>query len=261
MARVLGNLSCSLLTIPLLITTVQQLLSLFARFKLDDPVLNSVIKKLLDCTTKIQQFFDRNRTSIYTTPIKDKYRVRGSIYHGFFCIILSKSRLPESTEREAAKQLMTILGNYGSEVYKEGYAEQTFHIGALLEDLKKPEFAAALQLTNTTHNIKDLTTAHIEFQAIYDQKIINDANETGPVIVEQKNYLTYYLSSLLSYIDLSIDLDIGPFKPVIYELNVILTNAMTTFHATQTRLANEEDGTADTKENAPELAGPQLSGK
>ena len=138
---------------------------------------------------------------------------------------------------------------------KRGTQSRHFISGRYLKISKGPESVSALELTNTTQYIKDFTTAHIEFQTIYDEKIIHDASESSSVITELKNDLIYYVSSLLSYIDLSTDLDIGPFKPVNSELNVILANTMATLRASQKRLANEINGTIATTDKMTEVTG------
>ena len=257
MSRTLNSLSCSRLALPLFNTSAQEMLTVFNRFNFDDPLLQKVLAKLAACTLKFHQFFDRQRTSIFTKPVNDKLKIQSKIYHGFYGMVVSMARLPESIEQKAASQILMILNNYGAEVYREGQSEQAFHIGSLLEDFKKPEMIVALKNANVAQYAQNLASAHLEYQAISDERIIHEANEGGPDILQLKDDLIYYVSSLLSYIDLAIDLEYGPFKPVDTELNIIIARTMATHRAAQTRLENEaqDNGASEAPKAATEAIG------
>ncbi|WP_321300318.1 DUF6261 family protein [Marinifilum fragile] len=126
--------------------------------------LTSVIGKVTEYNTSLTEAINRLKTY---SQIGEKDLVRDLQIRSLFKLVEGYTHIPVAEIKEAALVVYNVLVQYGLEIQHEDNAAETAEVNSMLNDLSKPEVAAAIaKLQGVAEIVAALTAAEKDFEAI-----------------------------------------------------------------------------------------------
>ncbi|TLX75191.1 hypothetical protein E9993_09830 [Labilibacter sediminis] len=169
----------------------------------EDTYLSEQINRLLQSNNQMTEALNENTPNNFLAA-KDKKR--DNAVRVIFYEVKSKALWPDPTISEAANKILNILDNYGLELINFGYATESAHINAMLQDLKNRDLASTIDtLPGLQILVDQLEIAQDEFETSYQEYISQEverkdllsAGKIGDIIIHQINKeLLVYLTAM-----------------------------------------------------------------
>ncbi|MDQ2180848.1 DUF6261 family protein [Marinifilum sp. D714] len=126
--------------------------------------LTSVIGKVTEYNTSLTEAINRLKTY---SQIGEKDLVRDLQIRSLFKLVEGYTHIPVAEIKEAALVVYNVLVQYGLEIQHEDNAAETAEVNSMLNDLSKPEVAAAIaKLQGVAEIVAALTAAEKDFETI-----------------------------------------------------------------------------------------------
>jgi len=183
--------------------------------KLDSQVVGSGIEEVTtskpylrfkEANTNLGQGYMLYRKSEFTEMLFELDQKRGNSYRGLFHGVQSFLYSDVPAEALAAKRLNVIFEHYGFDFLEGSYSGESSTLASFIEDLKKPENAAAIVMLKFEAKQAQLVNDVTTFDTTYDQKV-DDKNSKAEFVAatrvrrefEQatKSFLAYVQGKLL----------------------------------------------------------------
>ncbi len=222
-------------------TTSLSILNLTSSYDFSsDSYISSVIQQLADNTMRMT---DALKEEIIKSTLAPLDAQRDKAARVIFLEIKAKLIWPEEEIAQAAQVVMDVLDNYGMEVLNLSYSSESANIHALLQDFKKPDVAAAIQiLPNFDTLITHLKADQAAFEEAYQQYISKKAEQenllpagkVGEIIKNQIN------KDLISYLDVMRKVRSETFEECAQKIDMIIKENNSKVKARLTKLREKE---------------------
>jgi hypothetical protein len=151
----------------------------------------------------------------------------------------------DTTLATSGKMLVSIFKELGWSMNFDGYAEESSELNALLGQLAKAPGSTAIAAIGATSRLADLKTAQTDFETTYNEKVSAQAKVEYPKIYACRVAISRYLNGLLSYIDLTEEVDKGNYTIAANKIDEVITEFEAKAHSRQTRIANKDKKSTD----------------
>ncbi|PXX95747.1 hypothetical protein DF185_21890 [Marinifilum breve] len=129
-----------------------------------DVYLSELINTIRGYCTSLTEAL--NRLKVYS-QMAEKDNIRDMAIKSLFKLVEGYTHIPIAEINEAAKVVENVLEQYGMDIRNDDYAAETAEVNSLLNDLSKPEVAAAIaKLQGVAEIVAALTAAEKDFEAI-----------------------------------------------------------------------------------------------
>lgn len=204
---------------------------------------------LSSLTTRIDDAFQHSLGSALTQEIIALDERRDKAFIGFKSVLNGFTYHIDTTKQAHAKNAMNNIENYGKDITRKSYQEETAIISSLINDLEtKPELIAAVDGLNVTDWLTELKSSNEAFAAKYIERVGETAaNPLTSIQGLRANATVAYktlvyhiqahkvLSSSVAYISLLEELEV-----LTKQYNAVVDNRTTT---TETNTSNTEENT------------------
>lgn len=131
----------------------------------NDPTLMLSITNVNTTTEEMTEAINRRKTK---SPLEDADARRDDDYRSLYYSVKGYTYNSDTAVRSAAELINDIYDQYGLNVTKEGYSQETAHIEALLMHLRTTEALAAIALLpGVTQGVANLTQSQAAFTTTY----------------------------------------------------------------------------------------------
>lgn len=151
-----------------------------------------------------------------SVALSDKQR--NVAFRALRLVVEAYTLLENNPKAKDAQELLSIIKNYGLNLNKLSYSEQTAQLNKLIENFEKPENISKLNQISATLFFDALKEAQNNFKTLFDEQVIANAK-----LRKQKNAsilrkdLEKNLKRFLDYVTLM--MDIAQWKPFYNQLN------------------------------------------
>lgn len=179
--------------------------------------------------------------SEFTSQLFASDEARNQAFIGFRDYVRSFTHSNDGSVKTAAVSLAFIFEHVGNTIYRLGYVEKTAKMKTLLSNFSAPAAQNSIVTIGANQWMNLLETSQEAFEKVYKEKVDTESVIDNPIVYDAKQRITRYLKALLSYIDVSCDLDEGEkYVGIRDKIDDIITEIMTISRARGTRSENAD---------------------
>lgn len=209
---------------------------------IDDPFIKINITLVRSDIQNVEAALNRTSDSEYTKLIFNKDKKRDDCFISFKDAIRPFLRKDNPEIVEAAEYLVKIIEKHGTTLYSLGYVEQTSVMKLLFTDLQTGKAKGAMQkLPGLQSWYDDMVQAEKDFEDTYVDKTEDTSDKSILPLKQSLPVLSRHLIALVENIKIINDNAPGSCDALIDQMNIIISEIMTTAKANKTRKANKPD--------------------
>lgn len=164
--------------------------------------------------------------------------VRDDLYIVFRDLISAYKRRKTTEIRSAYEKLWNLIEKAGTTLYVLGYNEQSGKLAALFDELDQEEYQEAMKQLNIVSVYQELKQSPVDFQTIYDERLSQEADLNYPTLKEARARIIPHINSLLSVIDVLVELEPKKYQQLADKLSTITKQVMAAARSRKTHAAD-----------------------
>jgi hypothetical protein len=216
-----------------------------------DPHLISFVDELDE---KVVRFDERVKKNQLIEPVVDADMVRDNVHRDFVKFIRGEQHhLYDPAVADAATAVFGLLETHNTGLSNESYSVESQHINALLLDIEKPQYTAAVTTLKLKPAIDKLKESQKRFEQVFIERSKVDSEITLAPVYSLVNPMKNILAELLKSLNTFERRDSAKYAPVVAHINELISAHNTTARARNTR---RETASAEAKAAAAQVANP-----
>jgi len=191
-----------------------------------------------------QQALERESKNPYIKVQSDKDKIRVDAFMTFrnYCESATTRRKPGVSE--AALVIEAVIRKHNWSIKRSGLKARTAEITNITSEITT-KYAAELATIGGTELLHELMDAQTDFELAAQQVVKSDSESNEPTVAETRPELTAALKAMFQYISLQeIAAPSAEVTALIASLNELITAALSSVKATDTREENKKKETA-----------------
>ncbi len=220
-------------------TLVTRLSKTITESALVNPILRSLCDDSLQNLKNLRRALDRVRKSELTTEIRLADELRDQHFVSFKKGVAFHLSLKGEAEEESALYLNKIIKKRGDQLHNESDAVETVKLNALFGDLADSKAQRALEAGGFVGIIEQLQEQNQKYERLVAERAANDAEDTTPTLKPTRQILGQNLNLMVDLLGFHLRRDEPTYKPVVAEVNEIITEVMTIVKARKSRKMGE----------------------
>lgn len=185
---------------------------------------------------KVVRFDERVKKNLLIGPVIDADLERDCIHRDIVKYVRgAKHHLFDSAIVTAATKVYSLLETHNIGLSSESYPVESQHINALLLDIGKPEYAAAVTTLTLQPAIDKLKAAQQKFQQVFIDRSKVDAELALAPVYSLVNPIKNILAELLESLNTFERRNSAKYAPVVAHMNELISVLNTTVRARNTR--------------------------
>ena len=183
----------------------------------------------------------KSLNSDFTPLLLVQDQVRDNAFIGLRDFFTSYSHSSDPAKAAAGRNLTAIFENIGNSAYRLGYVVETSKINSLIANLSVPAAVKDMECVGATEWFAQLKTSQLEFEKIYNTKIVTESAIDYPLVKDARVRISRYLKGLMNYIEINTDLDEAKFGSTCDKINEIITEIVAIIRSRETRSENKKE--------------------
>lgn len=160
--------------------------------------------KVKNAYTKMEEGYKQLRKSPFTDKIQVLVQKRAHSFKALQLSVQSYLYSDVAEEKTAAETLIPLITEYGAEFSKASNSGSTGKIVNFIEDIKKPNYAAAVTALKEEPRVQQLLKDEASYEEMFLKSIKGEAeNDEAAVASSQRSELNDSLKDLFTYIEVT----------------------------------------------------------
>lgn len=206
--------------------TVEKYLELTKPLAQTEPFIGKVTHLLEENLEKLNVALETVHLNKFVSKVAAADATRDDLFIGFRETIDSQKRRKNNSIIEAYEKVWAVIEEHGTDLFMLNYAEQSEKMESLFSELDTEEYQKALEELHAKEQYEELKYAQMDFDAIYDDEIDEEAKENYPSIGEAKGNIIPLINSLFDAINILCLTESGNHEVLVEKLNRITGNVM-----------------------------------
>ena len=157
---------------------------------------------LASLVAQIDEAFQQSLGSALTQEVIELDERRDKAFIGFKSVLNGFTYHVDATKQAHAKNAINTIENYGKDITRKSYQEETAIITSLVNDLEtKPELIAAINDLNVSDWLSELKNANTAFAAKYLERVGETAANPLTNIPTLRTETTVAYKTLISHVE------------------------------------------------------------
>lgn len=218
-----------------------QLCSDLSKVPADAQMLHAVANELAGHVAALEARTGEKSQNIFSGPLYEADVRRDTCFSSNLHYIRGAQYHPDLQLAADSQKLYALHVQHGTDLDRQSYAVETHKLTALMDDLDKPEYKAAVERLGMSTRYAELREANQKFKRLHQERINADAQNILPELSQFIGPMRRCIREALIMLGSLERQQPQAMKPIIDEVNQLITTYAANVHARTTRRKKKEN--------------------